>query len=208
VPAQTEEKLKALISEDKSRLLAWMTGGAAADLRPKAREFERAELARRLSEDTHEAEVTRDAIADAEAEIERLGRQLSVLEKRHAEFVHAVIIEEAEAIGAEYAGLAVQLQDRLAALFGLAEAVGVRAGLRDAHATNTAAIALPRFELRSVPGNRRGATVVPHSPTGPRIEVSAARAEAEAQPWLARIRKLMQDPRAGISVDTKREHSA
>jgi hypothetical protein len=204
VPAQTEAKLRALISEDKSRLLAWMTGGAAADLRPKAREFERAELERRLNEDTHEAEVTRAAIAEADAEIERLGLQLGVLEKRHREFVETALIGEAGTLGAEYGALVARMNEIVTALFGLNAAIGIRAALRGEYASNSVATALPGFNLPGVPGNRLGDTVMPGSPTVPMLKVTEREAAAAATPWREAMRRLSENPRAAIEVDAKR----
>jgi hypothetical protein len=208
VPAQTEEKLKALIREDRSRLLQWMTGGAAADLKPKAREFERAELERRLAGDTHEAEVTRAAIAEADAEIERLGLQLGVLEKRHREFIEAALIGEAGTLGAEYGALVAQMNEVVTALFGLNAAIGMRAALRGEYASNSAAIELPRFNLPGVPGNRLGDTATPYAPTAPTLRVTEPDAENAAAPWRERMRLLSENPRAEIVFETKREHSA
>jgi hypothetical protein len=160
-------------------------GGAFAA--PKLRTNERSQLEARLPDDRHEAEMAKQALADAEREIEVLQKQIEVLAGRRQRFVYDAVLEyaAAEGAGAAYQAAVEEVQARLAELLGLAHVLGAhRDFFRDWRGEILADVAMPRFNLSGVAGHIAD-TIKLGMPTGPRIVVSAARAQKAAEPWKA-----------------------
>jgi hypothetical protein len=207
VPTLTEKAIDDLIAKDKTRFLQWLQEGARL-AKPVARAFEREQLQEKLKADTHECEVARSALAQAEDEIEVLHRQIATLEKRRAKFVNAALIEHANTVGAEYVAAIAVLTDKLASLLGLASVAGWAGGVEGderfyrTFATDVSfeAVALPRFGLSTVPGSFDATNHVWSGTGRPAIEVPRDRVRESAKPWKQLADLWTKDARAEPSV--------
>lgn len=195
IPAITGRTLKDIVEKDKSRFLEWMPTGAKLS-KPSVREFERDRLREKLKADTYEAAVARDALAEADVEIDILTRQIEILEKRCSGFVKVALIEHAIAAGADYVDAIKALDEKLAVLLGLASIAGAVGDLyleggngrfyRNVAATAEFQVNLPRFGLCSVPDGFDAVTGQPGLGKGrPEVAVSGADVERAAAPWKA-----------------------
>jgi hypothetical protein len=194
VPAETEQQLVEMEAEDRTGLMAWLRSGAKQALPKLAREFEHQQLAAKLTSDTYQAGIARDALTQAEEQIDMLAGQLTVLQQRKAAAAKLTLIEHANSAGARYAASVKATEDALAPLMGLASLLEDR----DFYSADaTVRTLLPSFGLSSVPGNVdavSGQYGPLHGST--RVTVDERRVSKEAEPWRRLLELWLTDPRA------------
>ena len=159
--------------------------------------LEREQLQIKLAADTHEAEVARDAIAQADWQIELLTKQLEILATRHKSFVLDAILEYAGAeAGRAYTKAIADLEAKLAELLGLAHVARGHGGFFQSYQAEIGVdIPFPKFRLPGVPGYL-GETMRLDDALLPGVRVTAERAKAAAVPWDNLLQTWLADPRA------------
>jgi hypothetical protein len=198
-PAVTQAQLDELVAADRSNFLGWLRSGGDALAKPMIREFEHARLRERLAGDTLTAQIAREALGQAEEEIDALQAQIAALDRRHKSFVHDVAIEEAEAVGARYTQQARELEATLSKLLGLAANVGTRGDYHRTYKTSLATeVDLPFFNLDAIRGAPRN--IHRHGRPLHQIAVSSEQVTAEATVWQKMIDGLMANPMAGLDA--------
>ncbi len=134
-------------------------------------------------------------MAEADAEIAFLEQAVVKLEGRHQHFVQMALIDEAEALGQDYANQIAALNTTLRRLLGLGAAIGGIDGYYKSFGKPEFSTALSRFNLKAVPGSKAW-PIIPNRLERPELKVSAQDAEVEAKVWRALEKRLQADPRA------------
>jgi hypothetical protein len=198
IPATTEAAIAELETSDRSGLLSWMKGGGKVQLPTIARQYEREQLQAKLSSDSYEASVARDALDTVEEQIDILQRQIEIVTKRRQSAAKLALIEHARDKGAKYAAALRAVEAAVAPLLGLADVVDDR----DFYAMDrTLKTMLPSFGLSTIPGNQDAVT----GEYGPlhgstRVTVDERWVSEEARPWQRQLAAWIENPRAKPEV--------
>ena len=137
----------------------------------------------------------RCGIPAAEAEIDKLRRQLKILGDRHYDIIKDALLEHADTVGQDYVRLIAALQEKLKTLFGASMVLRHHQEFTDPFALPECEIALPRFGLPSVPGPRY-AQMRDGTRLEPVIRVTPREADDTAGPWHQLAELWTRDPRA------------
>lgn len=176
-PTVSQAALHTLIQRDTTGFLAWVRSGAEKAAQFSVDSFRRKQIEQKLAEETHEAEIARAGLAGIDADIAFADEVVRILERRHTEFVRAVIREAAEGRVAEYQAVISSLQQIVEDLAGAGKI------LNDGRffGPDSINVSLPRF------GHAHA-----------RLVVGRAEIDRAAEPWRAKEQALLANPRANI----------